>query len=90
MEQVKKQLEGAFRTLCEISVRGEDVERMLAVKNALREVYARCGAVEKEQTEKLAALNEQLAALNEQNAALSERIEKGLKLTKEVGHADRR
>lgn len=80
MEQIKKQLDGAFRVLCEISVRGEDVERMLAVKNALREVYARCGAVEKEQEEKL-------AALNEQNAALSERIEKGLKIAKEVGHA---
>lgn len=83
MEEIKKQLEGAFRTLCEISVRGEDVERMLTVKNALREVYARCGAVGKEQEEKL-------AALNEQNAALSEKIEQGLKLAKEVGHADRR
>lgn len=80
MEQIKKQLDGAFRALCEISVRGEDVERMLAVKNALREVYARCGAVEKEQEEKL-------AALNEQNTSLSERIEKGLKIAKEVGHA---
>jgi hypothetical protein len=48
MENIMKILDSAFGTMCQITVKGNDVELMVAAKQALREAYVRLDKLRKE------------------------------------------
>lgn len=48
MENIMKILDSAFGTMCQITVKGSDVELMVAAKQALREAYVRLDKLRKE------------------------------------------
>lgn len=66
MEKIKKELQTAFNTALEISVKREDVDRMMQVRQALQRAFALVTKAEQELAAVTKERNEYLAQLNNQ------------------------
>lgn len=65
MEEIKKELQTAFNTAVEISVKREDVDRMMQVRQALQRAFALAEKAEQELAAVVKERDEFLARLNE-------------------------
>lgn len=66
MEKIKQELKTAFDTALEISVKREDVDRMMQVRQALQRAFALAEKAEQELVKATKERDEYLARLNNQ------------------------